>query len=82
MISTSIFTCTRAIFQDSTGDLAQVDDLACFGGDEVERAVGDFDEAVETDASGCHVCEPFGVLMVGCETVVSLKKSTDNLGKE
>lgn len=31
-----------------------MDDLACFGGDEVERAVGDLDEAIETDSGGSH----------------------------
>ena len=34
--------------------MAQVDCLAGFGWDEVERTVGDLDEAVETDASGGH----------------------------
>jgi hypothetical protein len=56
-------TCPRTIFEDPAGDLPQVDYFACFDGDEVERDVWNFDEAVEADAGGSHGCE------VGCVRV-------------
>ena len=39
---------------DTACDLAQVDRFACFRWDEVEWAIRDLDEAVETNAGGSH----------------------------
>jgi hypothetical protein len=50
----SVCTCTRAIFENTACDLAQMDRFACFRWDKVEWAIWDLDEAIETDASGSH----------------------------